>query len=48
MLVLAAQPKELFPNLLRQFLLSLSAHLRASLALSMDSEAKVCQCHFLD
>jgi hypothetical protein len=41
MLVLAAQPEELFPSLLRQFLLSLSAHLHASLALSMDREGKV-------
>jgi len=40
-LVLAVQPEELFPNLLRQFLLSLSSHLRVSLSLSVDEEGKV-------
>ncbi|KAF7633131.1 hypothetical protein Mgra_00007494 [Meloidogyne graminicola] len=39
-LVLAVQPEELFPNLLRQFLLSLSSHLRVSLSLSVDEEGK--------
>ncbi|KAL7069737.1 hypothetical protein ACQ4LE_011165, partial [Meloidogyne hapla] len=39
-LVLAVQPEELFPNLLRQFLLSLSSHLRVSLSLSIDEEGK--------
>jgi hypothetical protein len=40
MLILAVNSSELFPNLLRQFLLSLSAHLRASLALSMEKEGQ--------
>lgn len=41
MLVLALRdPARLFPTMLRQFLLKLSAHLRASLALASDENAK--------